>query len=54
MPALKDVSSYDWKVLVEHAELNTLTVPELDKYMEHYKLSKIDKIRGITVHVYNL
>ena len=41
--ALKDVSSYDWKVLVERGELNTLTVPALDKYIEHSKLNKKGK-----------
>ena len=47
--ALKDVHCYDWKTLVEKGELDTLKVPELDKYIEHNKLSKngkkIDKIK---------
>ena len=42
--------------LVEKGELDTLKVPELDKYIEHNKLSKngkkIDKIKRITVHYY--
>ena len=38
--ALKDVHCYDWKTLVEKGELDTLKVPELDKYIEHNKLSK--------------
>ena len=54
--ALKDVHCYDWKTLVEKGELNTLKVRELDKYIEHNKLSKnwkkIDKIKWITVHYY--
>lgn len=54
--ALKDVHCYDWKTLVEKDELDTLKVPELDKYIEHNKLSKnekkIDKIKRITVHYY--
>ena len=54
--ALKDVHCYDWKTLVEKGELDTLKVPELDKYIEHNKLSKngkkIDKIKRITVHYY--
>ena len=49
--ALKDVHCYDWKTLVEKGELDTLKVPELDKYIEHNKLSKngkkIDKIKRI-------
>ena len=54
--ALKDVHCYDWKTLVEKGGLDTLKVPELDKYIEHNKLSKngkkIDKIKRITVHYY--
>ena len=54
--ALKDVHCYDWKTLVEKGELDTLKVPEVDKYIEHNKLSKngkkIDKIKRITVHYY--
>ena len=54
--SLKDVHCYDWKTLVEKGELDTLKVPELDKYIEHNKLSKngkkIDKIKRITVHYY--
>ncbi|CAH3178082.1 unnamed protein product [Porites evermanni] len=54
--ALKDVHCYDWKTLVEKGELDTLKVPELDKYIEHNKLSKngkkIDKIKRITVHYF--
>ena len=54
--ALKDVHRYDWKTLVEKKEVDTLKVPELDKYIEHNKLSKngkkIDKIKWITVHYY--
>jgi len=54
--ALKDVHCYDWKTLVEKGELGTLKVPELNKYIEHNKLSKngkkIDKIKQITVHYY--
>ena len=54
--ALKDVHCYDWKTLVEKGELDTLKVPELDKYSEHNKLSKngkkIDKIKRITVQYY--
>ena len=42
------------KSLVEMGELDTLKVPELDKYIEHNKLSrngkKIDKIKRITIH----
>ena len=45
-----------WKTLVEKRELDTLKVPELDKYIEHNKVSKngkkIDKIKRITVHYY--
>ena len=47
--ALENVHCYDWKTLVEKGELDTLKVPELDKYIEHNKLSKngknIDKIK---------
>ena len=54
--ALKDVHWYDRKTLVEKGELDTLKVLELDKYIEHNKLSnngkKIDKIKRITVHYY--
>ncbi|CAH3040795.1 unnamed protein product [Porites lobata] len=56
--ALKDVHCYDWKTLVEKGQLDTMKVPdrELDKYIEHNKLSKngqkIDKIKRITVHYY--
>ena len=54
--ALKDVHCYDRKTLVEKGELDTLKVLELDKYIEHNKLSnngkKIDKIKRITVHYY--
>ena len=54
--ALKDVHCYDWKTLVEMGELDTLKVPELDKYVENNKLSKngkkIDKTKRITVHYY--
>ena len=54
--SLKDVHCYDWKTLVEKGELDTLKVPELDKYIDHNKLSKngkkIDKIKRITVHYY--
>ena len=35
--ALKDVHSYDWKTLVEQGKLDTLTVPELDKYIDHHQ-----------------
>ena len=56
--ALKDVHCYDWKTLVEKGELDTLKVPELDKYIKHNKLSKngkeIDKIKRITLHYYCL
>ena len=45
----------DWKTLVEKGELDTLKVPELDKYIKHNKLSKngkkIEKIKRITVSV---
>ena len=37
--ALKDVHSYDWKTLVEQGKLDTLTVPELDKYIHHHQLN---------------
>ena len=54
--SLKDVHCYDWKTLVEKGELDTLKGPELDKYIDHNKLSKngkkIDKIKRITVHYY--
>ena len=40
--------------LVEKGKLDTLKVPELDKYIMHNKLSKTgrknDKIKRITVH----
>ena len=39
--ALKDVHCYDWKTLVEKGELDTLKVPELDKYIEHLSLIHI-------------
>ena len=46
----------DWKTLVLKGELDTLKVPELDKYIEHNKRSKngkkIDKIKRITVRYY--
>ena len=52
----KDVHCYDWKTLVEKGELDTLKVPELDKFIEHNKLSKNGKkivnITRITVHYY--
>ena len=54
--ALKDVHCRDWKTLGEKGKLDTLKVPELDKYIEHNKLSKngkkIDKIKWITEHYY--
>ena len=54
--ALRYVHCYDWKTLVEKGELDTLKVPELDKYIEHNILSKngkkIDKIKRITMHYY--
>ena len=54
--ALRYVHCYDWKTLVEKGELDTLKVPELDKYIEHNKRSKngkkIDKIKRITVHYF--
>ena len=54
--AITNVHCYDWKTPVEKGELDTLKVPELDKYIEHNKLSKngkkIDKIKRITVHYY--
>ena len=34
---------YDWKTLVDKGELDTLKVPELDKYIEHNKLNKKGK-----------
>ena len=46
----KDVSSYNWKSLVEDGKLASLGVPELDKYLEHYKH---DKIRRIIAHYFN-
>ena len=47
----------DWKTLsAEEGELDTLKVPELDKYIEHNKVGKngkrIDKIKRITIHYY--
>ena len=43
----------DWKTLVEKGELDILKVPELDKYIEHNKLSKngkkTDNIKRITI-----
>ena len=52
--ALKGVHCYDWKTLVEKGELDTLKAPELEKYVEHNKLSnngkKIDKIKRINLH----
>ena len=54
--ALRYVQCYDWKTLVEKGKLDTLKVPELDKYIEHNKLSKngkrIDKIKRMTVHYF--
>ena len=54
--ALRDVHCYDWKTLEEKGKLDTLKVPELDKYIEHNILSKngkkIDNIKRITVHYY--
>ena len=42
-----------WKTLVEKGELEILKVFELDKYIEHNKLSKkgkkIDKIKRLTI-----
>ena len=42
-----------WKTLVEKGELDILKVFELDKYIEHNKLSKkgkkIDKIKRLTI-----
>ena len=51
--ALKDVPYYDWETLVGKRGLDTLKVPELDKYSEYNKLSKkgkkINKFQRITV-----
>ena len=53
----KDVSSYNWKSLVEDGKLASLTVPELDKYLEHYQLPKNgrknDKMRRIIAHYFS-
>ena len=47
--ALKDVHCYDWKTLVEKRELDTLKVPELDKYIERNKL--VERTRKILVQL---
>ena len=56
--ALRYVHCYDWKTLVEKGELDTLKVSELDKCIEHNKLTKngkkIDKIKRITVHCFEI
>ena len=51
--ALKDVHCYDRKTLVEKGELDTLKVPELDKYIEHNKLSNNGKNIG-TLNMHEL
>ena len=54
--ALRHVHCYDWKTLAEKGKLDTLKVPELDKYIEHNKRSKdgkkIDKIKRINLRYY--
>ena len=52
----RDVSDYKWQELIENCKFASLTVAEIDKYLEHHKLckkgKKNDKIRGIIVHYY--
>ena len=51
----KSVHQYAWLELVETGNIKKLLVSELEKYLEHYKLSnsgaKADKIRRISLHV---
>ena len=47
-----DVHCYDWKTLVEKGELDTLKVPELDKYIERNKL--VERTRKILVQLNSL
>ena len=51
--ALKDVHCCDRKTLVEKRELDTLKVPELDKYIQHNKLSNNGKNIG-TLNMHEL
>ena len=52
----RDVSGYNWQELVESCKLASLTVAELDKYLDHHGLCqkgrKDDKMRRITAHHY--
>ena len=52
----RDVSDYKWEELVENCKLKSLTVAELDKYLDHHKLckkgKKVAKIWRITAHYY--
>ena len=50
--ALKDVHCCDRKTLVEKRELDTLKVPELDKYIERNKL--VERTRKILVQLNSL
>ena len=54
----RDVSDYKWEELVKnnYCKLASLTVAEVDKYLDHHKLCKKDKkgdkIQRITAHYY--
>ena len=53
---IQEISDYKWEELVENCKLASLTVAELDKYLDHHELCKKgkkgDKIRRITAHYY--
>ena len=54
----RGVSDYKWQELVENGNLASLTVAELNKYLDHHKLckkgKKKEKMRRITVHCYRV
>lgn len=51
----KTVEDYDWKEMLTQGTIGKLTVPELNKYLEHHNLpqkgKKPDKIRTIAAHI---
>ena len=51
----KTVEDYDWERMLTDGTIGKLTVPELNKYLEHHNLPlkgrKPDKIRTIAAHI---
>lgn len=51
----KTVQDYNWQQIIENGTLGKLTVPELDKYLNHHALplkgKKADKVRTIITHM---